>query len=135
MSTRKKRINFYAVTPEMSNLFCNNVVHKLSSIAVIQAESNIFLNETLVKAIRECADTNFPVINSNNESPSWHTDVKLQELFSTKSDLIFYKKKFIKSFHKKIRLRARYLQNEYFKSEAEKIKIFAINKELKKLFA
>ena len=40
----------------------------------------------------------------------------------------------IKRTRKKIRLRARYLKNEHFRLEAEKINTFAINKQIEKLF-
>lgn len=40
----------------------------------------------------------------------------------------------LKAVKKKIRLRARYLRNEYLKREAEKINQLAINRELEKLF-
>ena len=38
-------------------------------------------------------------------------------------------------FEKKIRLRACYLKNEHFKKEAKKINMFAINKQIEKLFS
>jgi len=40
----------------------------------------------------------------------------------------------LKAVKKKIRLRARYLRNEYLKRDAEKINQLAINRELEKLF-
>ena len=43
--------------------------------------------------------------------------------------------KSLTSIRKKIRLRVRYLKNEHFKQEAEKINVLAINREIEKLFA
>ena len=40
----------------------------------------------------------------------------------------------IKRIRKKIRPRARYLKNDHFRHEAEKVNTYAINKQVEKLF-
>ena len=128
-STRKKRINFEAITPAIYDLFKDKVAGKLNS-----NEFNDFLNEKLVNTIKENATTHFPSLTS--EIQSRKTDVKLQELFQTKSELSSKNANLedMKRICKKIRLLLRYLRNAHFRHEAEKINTYAINKPNEKLF-
>lgn len=130
--TPKQKIDFEALTPEMSNIFTNNVTNKQNS----DENFNNVLNEALVNAIKENADNCFPAIIPERQSTPWQTDEKLQELFRTKSELtsVDADPDTIKRIRKKIRLRARYLKNEHFKHEANKLNAYTINKQIEKLF-
>ena len=133
---RQKRINFEAITPAMSELFKDEVSRKLNSNEILNSESNDFLNEKLVNTIKETATTCFPTVTPESQSTPWKTDAKLQELFQTKSELSAKNAnpEDIKRIRKKIRLRARYLKNEHFRHEAEKLNTYATNKQIEKLF-
>ncbi|XP_066926178.1 uncharacterized protein [Clytia hemisphaerica] len=66
----------------------------------------------------------------------WHDDEKLKQLYQEKDELLakFPDSNKLKAMKKKIRLRARFLRNEYLKHEAEKLNQLAINRELEELF-
>ena len=136
-SSRGKKLNFDDVTHEMTEQFRDSVIRKLNITEVNQSQSNTFLNDSIVNAMKESADTTFPSTPFNRHSPPWRSDAKLQELFTTKTELVAKNAppESLARIRKKIRLHARFLKNEHFKSEAEKINMFAINKDLEKLFS
>ena len=86
--------------------------------------------------MRTNAESTFPKQTKIQTSQPWHNDEKLQSLFNRKSELINSNanQKLITSIRKKIRMQARYLKNEHFRQEAEKINTLAINRQLDNSF-
>ena len=109
----------------------------LNCIAEIDIyQNNTCINEALAKSINVAAKNTLPQkVNSKLYQP-WHNDEKLKQLYDHKDNFILKSSNsnVLKAVKKKIRLRARYLRNEYLKREAEKINQLAINRELEKLF-
>ena len=87
--------------------------------------------------INEAAEEILPRIESRQATQPWHNDETLKALYIQKDELISKNAGFktLSRIRKKMRLRARHLRNEYFKSEAEKMNQLAINREIEKLFA
>eukprot|EP00111_Clytia_hemisphaerica_P017270 TCONS_00051124-protein len=134
--TRKQKINFAAITQEMTDRFSNNVTGKLEADDVTQSQSNKFLNDSIINALRESAENVFPTVIVDSSSPPWRSDEKLKQLFVTKSELVSCSSspEELKRIRKKIRYRVRYLKDQYFKHEAETMNTYMINKEIEKLF-
>ena len=98
--------------------------------------NNTVLCENLLKSINEAAVNCLPIKEKSKLYQLWHNDEKLKHLYELKDRYILenYNLNSLRAIRKKIRLRARYLKNEYLKQEAEKINQLAINRELEKLF-
>ena len=75
-------------SPEMLDSFQQRATEKLCANEAELNQSNTFLNETFVNILRESADATFPTIETAKQSPIWHTDLKLQELFTNKAELM-----------------------------------------------
>ena len=67
----------------------------------------------------------------------WHDDIMLKGLYHLKDLQIAQNANSneLSKTRKRIRLRAKFFKNEYFKAEAAKINQFAINRDLDKLFS
>ena len=119
---------------DVETAFVDSAIEKLQSINLDQDNSS--LNKDLLDAINTAASENIPNREKVPLNQPWRDDEKLNELFALKAKLITENadRKLIISVRKKIRLRARYLKNEHFKNEAEKINQLAIHRELERLF-
>ena len=109
----------------------------LTALATIDKEqNNTSINEAFVTLINEAASNTLPPKTNSKLFQPWHDDKKLKQLYQQKDELIlkFPDSNKLKALKKKIRLRARYLRNEYLKREAERINQLAINRELEKLY-
>ena len=130
----KPKIDFTALTTELIESFQEKMSVSLNNHNDYELNSN--LNELFIDSVKKNAESTFPKRFHTKTDQLWHNDEKLQTLFITKSDLVASNadQKLIKAIRKKIRIRARYLKNEHFRKEAEKINTLALNKELDKLF-
>ena len=130
----KLKINFSSINDEMINLFHEKMSNSLNDIDNYELNTN--LNKLFVDSVRTNAESTFPKQTKIQISQPWHNDEKLQSLFDRKSELINSNadQKLIMAIRKKIRMRAKYLKNEHFRQEAEKLNTLAINRELDKLF-
>ena len=99
-------------------------------------ENNDFAHEHLVNSINSAAEAVIPKLVKEKLHKPWHDDEKLRDLYTQKDTLIANNvdSKVLMKLRKKIRLRARYLKNEFMKSEAEKINQLALNRKLQELF-
>ena len=133
--TRRAKIDFDSVTLNLTNQFSRDVGAKLETNAINQSQSNDFLNDSLVNALRDSAAI-FPTVHKETHLPVWKSDQKLKDLFATKTELVNRNADptAIKRIRKKIRSHARHLRNEHYKLEAEKMNSFAINRQIEKLF-
>ena len=132
----KQRINFSAIDDVAESNFINTVTENFSNYKFDES-TNIELTEKLVTVIKNSAEATLPTKNRVRQTQPWHNDVKLEQLFRKKDELMSHNadRKSLASIRKKIRSRAKYLKNEHFKQEAEKINVLAINREIEKLFA
>ena len=132
----KKKIDYSAINDEIETNFVNAVTRNLSNPVLHLDNSNLQLTENLINAVTKSADDTLPKQNLVRITQPWHDDQKLHELFMRKNDLMKCNadRKTIIAVRKKIRMRVKYLKNEYFKQEAENINQMAINRELERLF-
>lgn len=137
-TTKKKpnRLDLSALDNERTESnFIENVAQKLN-LVYNNRNGNDTLSKTFVNTIKEVADNILPKQNLDKLHQPWHDDQKLKDLYA-KKDVLFAKNgnlKEISALRKKIRLRAKYLKNDHFKKEAQKLNQLAINRELEKLF-
>ena len=133
-----KRIDFTKITDELNDNFQESVSESLNTHANAMDVNltNNELNDKFVAIVRENADSIFPKKENIRNRHPWHDDAKLQELFVRKDELLFKNadRRCINAVRKKIRNRAKFLKNEYYKQQAEKLNQLAINRELEKLF-
>ena len=71
----------------MTNQFSRDVGAKLETNAINQSQSNDFLNDSLVNALRDSAAI-FPTVHKETHLPVWKSDQKLKDLFATKTELV-----------------------------------------------
>ena len=90
----------------------------LNNLATIDREqSNTVINDMLVKSINETANNTIPLKSYLKFYQPWHEDENLKQLYRQKNEYITKSKDSnkLKALKKIIRLRPRYLQNEYLK--------------------
>ena len=102
----------------------------------LENENNDTINQHFIHSINSAAEANIPKLTKNRIIHPWHNDEKLDNLYRQKDELMTKNidSTDIKKLRKKIRLRARFLKNEYLKTEAEKLNQLAINRNLQKFF-
>ena len=86
-----------------------------------------------VTCINSSAEEAIPTVEKSQLYQPWHNDEELKRLYELKDELTLRnntKEQF--SIRKRIRLRSKHLRNQFYKSEAEKINQFGINRELDK---
>ena len=135
MKPNRKRLDINALKqPETSERFSNAVNEKLVDLNINTTNSE--MNNNLICSINSSAEETLQVQPRTRLYQPWHDDDTLRHLYDQKDHLIAQNAdiKQLSSIRKRIRLRAKYLKNEYFKTEAEKINQFTINRELEKLF-
>ena len=135
VNTKKKFLNMNCLKqPEICERFVNKVSEKLESIDLDSTNSEI--NENLISSIKSSAEETIPFQEKTRLYQPWHDDDILRELYELKDQLILQNasRNQLSNIRKRIRLRAKSLRNDYYKSEAEKINQSAINRELDKLF-
>ena len=98
--------------------------------------NNTAINDRLVQSIKAAAAVTIPERAAQKLYQPWHSDQKLKELYIEKDEARSKNadSKIVKYLRKKIRKRSRYLKNQYFKDEAQKLNQLSINRELEKLF-
>ena len=131
-----KKIDFSAINEESESIFFDTVTENLSTYNFSTA-SNSELTEKLVNTVKNCAETTLPKKNRIEKNKPWNNDEKLKKLFQSKDELMSKNgdQKLISAVRKKIRHRVRFLRNEHYKQEAEKINQLYINREIEKLFS
>ncbi|XP_066918729.1 craniofacial development protein 2-like [Clytia hemisphaerica] len=115
--------------------FLQSTITNLNSKPLDDA-TNSTTHQHIVESINQAAENEIPKLVNPVTTPPWHNDQKLKDLFEHKNSLIAKNadKAILSKARKKIRLRARYLKNQHFKAEADKINDLAINRKLQKLF-
>ena len=113
-----------------------NAATKLEQIDLLQT-SHSEINEMFVTCIYSSAEEAIPTVEKSRLYQPWRNDEELKRLYELKDELTLRnntKEQF--SVRKRIRrLRLKHLRNQFYKSEAENINQFAINRELDKLFS
>ena len=120
--------------PEIGNDLRNEAINEMNSINL--ETDNSTLNKNLLKSINDAALNNLPKKANVKLHQPWHNDEKLKLLYELKDRLIRENSNAssVKATRKKIRLRAKYLKNEYLKQEASEINQLAVNRKLEQLF-
>ena len=120
--------------PEIRNDLKNEAVNEMNSIT-LEAD-NSTLNKNLLKSINDAALNNLPKKANVKLYQPWHNDEKLKQLYELKNRLIRENSNAssVKATRNKIRLRAKYLKNEYLKQESSEINQLAVNRKLEQLF-
>ena len=132
---KKKHLNMRCLQqPEILERFTNATAEKLVNIDLNCTNSE--LNEHLISSINSSAAETLPTQAKTRLYQPWHDDNILRDLYDLKDQQMAQNVniKELSLTRKKIRLHAKLLKNEYFKSEAEKINQYAIERELDKLF-
>jgi len=117
------------------NQFIQTAVENINTLN-FENQNNQSLHNHLVTSINSAAESSIPKLTKERITQPWHDDEKLIDLYRQKDELMAQNPDLIaiKKLRKKIRHRARFLKNEYFRLEAEKINNLAINRNLQKLF-
>ena len=92
--------------------------------------TNSVMNDRLISSTNSTTEETLPVREKTRLYQPWHDDIKLKELHDLKDQQIVQNansNELLKT-RKRIRLRAKFLKNEYFKAEAAKINQSTINK-------
>ena len=137
MKKKKKCLDLASLNqPEIQFNFINAAVENLKTLP-LNTTTNNEINNHLVNAINTAGNDTLPLRENERNIPPWHNDEVLEELYNRRDQLRKENatRKIIAVTTKKIRKRASFLRDEYFKMEAEKINQFAINRELDKLFS
>ena len=94
--------------------------------------NNTAINDRLVQSIKAAAAVTIPERVAQKLYQPWHSDQKLKELYIEKDEAHSKNadSKIVQYLSKKIRKRSRYLKNQYFKDEAQKLNQLCINREL-----
>ena len=133
---KKKILNLKCLKQtEIQDRFISTTVTKLENIDLTTTNSEI--NDQLLSSINTSAEESIPKLDNTRLYQPWHNDNLLKELYELKDQQISQNANSneLSKTRKRIRLRSRFLRNQYFKSEAEKINQLAINRELEKLFS
>ena len=132
----KKHLNLNLLKdPDVQQNFLENAVIKLESIDL--KCNNTMINEQFTTSINKSAEQTLPVLEKSRLYQPWHDDDVLKSLYDLKDQQIAKNadNKQLSNTRRKIRLRSKYLKNEYYKAEAGKINQSAISRELDKLFS
>ena len=135
--TVRKKYDLSALqSEEASERFITKVSESLAGFQMDNVDNSV-INNHLIKSIKDAAVETLPEVVAQKLYQPWHNDQTLSDLYSRKDELFAKNgdKKTIQLLRKKIRKRSRYLRNEYFKAEAQKLNQLAVNRELDKLFA
>ena len=135
-TTKNKQLDLKMLDNEIiKNQFIQNAVDNINT-KNIDNLNNDMIHEHLINSINSAAETAIPKLTKTRIIHPWQNDEKLDNLYQQKDELISKNvdHQDIKKLRKKIRLRARFLKNEYLKKEAENLNQLAINRELQKLF-
>ena len=121
--------------PQILDALIENTAAKLEQIELLYSKNSV-INEMFITHINSSAQECIPKVEKSHLYQTWHNDDELKRLHELKDELFRRNntKELIKT-RKKIRLRSIHLRNQYYKSEADKINQFAINRELDKLFS
>ena len=121
--------------PIIENNFINAAVENIQTLPIGDNNNNE-INDYLVKSINTAGTDTIPQKEKTKLHQPWHNDEGMRELYDLrdKQRAENFGSKLIAATTKKIRKRARYLRNQHFKAEAEKINQHAISRELDKLF-
>ena len=134
--TNPKKLNLKMLENErIRDQFTHTAVENLNTMN-FENQNNQSLHNHLVTSINSAAESTIPKITKERITQPWHNDEKLIDLYRQKDELMAQNPDLIaiKKLRKKIRHRACFLKNEYFRLEAEKINNLAINRNLQKLF-
>ena len=134
---KKKYIDLTSLnTPAIRYNYIEAVNEDLQTLTTSASSSNDEINTQFIKIINNAANSTIPSKEKEIYTPPWHDDEILKELYMLRdkqkregNDI-----KLVAITTKKIRKGARFLRDQHFKAEAEKINQFAINRELSKLF-
>ena len=132
----KKHLNLNSLNdPDVQQNFLETAVNKLESID-LQC-NNTMINEQFTTSINKSAEQTLPVLEKPRLYQPWHDDDVLKSFYDLKDQQIAKNadNKQLSSTRRKIRLRSKYLKNEYYKAEADKINQSTISRELDKLFS
>ena len=135
MKPKRKYLDINALKrSETSEQFSNAVTAKLDNVDM--NATNTEINDHLIRSINTSAEDTLPLKPRTRLYQPWHDDDILRTMYDQKDQLIAHNAdtKQLSSIRKRIRNRAKYLKNEHFKAEAEKINQHAINRDLEKLF-
>ena len=131
-----KKYDFAALqTEEINHNFLTNLSNMWENAQTID-NNNTAINDRLVQSIKAAAAVTIPERVAQKLYQPWHSDQKLKELYIEKDEARSKNadSKIVQYLRKKIRKRSRYLKNQYFKDEAQKLNQLSINRELEKLF-
>ena len=119
----------------MQPSFLETAVNKLESID-LQC-NNTMINEQFTTSINKSAEQTLPVLEKPRLYQPWHDNDVLKSLYDLKDQQIAKSadNKQLSNTRRKIRLRSKYLKNEYYKAEADKTNQSVISRELDKLFS
>ena len=120
--TNKKHLNLNSLKdPDVQQNFLETAVNKLESID-LQC-NNTMINEQFTTSINKSAEQTLPVLEKPRLYQPWHDDDVLKSLYDLKDQQIAKNadNKQLSNTRRKIRLRSKYLKNEYYKAEADKI--------------
>ena len=136
MKQEKKYLDLTSLNdPIIENNFINAAVENIQTLPIGDNNNNE-INDYLVKSINTAGTDTIPQKEKTKLHQPWRNDERMGELYELR-DMQRAENvgsKLIAATTKKIRKRARYLRDQYFKAEAEKINQHAISRELDKLF-
>ena len=134
ISTKKHVYLNYLKQPDISERFVNTTLEKLENLDL--NSTNSVMNDRLISSINSATEETLPVREKTRLYQPWHDDIILKELYDLKDRQIAQNANSneLSKTQRRIRLRANFLKNEYFKADATKINRSSTNRELEKLF-
>ena len=135
ISTKKHVKLNYLKQPDISERFVNTTLEKLENLDL--NSTNSVRNDRLISSINSATEDTLPVREKTCCTSHWDNDIILKEVYDLKDQQITQNANpnELSKIRKRIRLRAKFLKNEYFKAGAPKFNQSAINRELDKLFS
>ena len=133
ISTKKYVNASYVIQPDISERFVNATFEKLENLDL--NFTNSVMNDHLISSINSATEETLPIREKTPLYQPWHDDIISKELYDLKDLQIVQNANSNKlsKTPKRIRMRAKFFKNEYFKAEAAKFNQSAINRELDKL--